>query len=256
MANTLVDHRDFVLVAKKYLPREVKRPITILFTKFMKLVPFSVKYKYGMKKRQNKLPYSMIQPGDTVMQIGAPWDLLYTGRSRAIYFSLFVGDSGKSLIVEPDEVSAGRVRKFCLDNKIKSAEIINSGAWSEKTELVFLSKKGHPASNLMKDAVNDEDVRSYDEVRVPVNSVDNMVESLGVAGPKLVSITTNGSEIPILEGMASVISSSVQHISVAKFGLRNSKEELETNELAVYLRGQGFECVAVDDRGLFFSKNP
>ena len=63
------------------------------------LLPLQWRYRLGRAARHHRLPYKLLKQGDTVVQIGAPWDLLRMGRSRSMHFSYFVGDSGHVLIV-------------------------------------------------------------------------------------------------------------------------------------------------------------
>jgi len=117
-------------------------------------LPVGLKYGIGSQLR-NVLPYRLIQEGDVVVQIGAPWDLLRAGRSRAIYFAKRVGSSGHVIVVEPDEVNVNALQSFLKQQAIENVTIVAQGAWSKKTRLRFLINDAHPASNLVEDVFDD-----------------------------------------------------------------------------------------------------
>ena len=63
-------------------------------------LPYGVKYRVGTWLRLSRLPYRLVRPGSTVIQVGAPWDVLRSGRSRAAYFGVLAGENGRVIVVE------------------------------------------------------------------------------------------------------------------------------------------------------------
>src|SRR5690349_12910453 len=77
-------------------------------------VPLRLKYRAGARLRLGRLPYSLIGPGDVVVQVGAPSDTLHSGRSRGMHMALrSVG--GRAIVVEPDPGSAEEFRKAAAE---------------------------------------------------------------------------------------------------------------------------------------------
>ena len=179
------------------------RMLVRLYNRFMKLVPFGVKYGFGKRLRKDKPPYFLIRPGSVVMQIGAPKDTLRAGRSRGMYFILFSGRGGKAIIVEPNQDSLEAYRKVCQQRGLVNAEFIPSAVWSETRLLRVYINDAHPATNFIEGTVDysQDRLKEYRVVEIPASTVDQILADHKVPRIDLVSITTNGSERTILKGM-------------------------------------------------------
>lgn len=241
--------RGALLALKLMIPERIYRAMTRPAAVVLRRLPVHSLYKAGLKSRANRFPYKVVEDGDLVVQIGAPRDLLKVGRSRAVYFFNLVG-AGRVVVFEPVPESIEEMTRFVETSKFKDhVTIIPKGAWSKDDELVFLSSPDHPASNLVQGAldVSDEDLkrRGYETLRVPVTTVDGVLAEHNLPVPKLISITTNGSEPEILKGMQQAIANGVEYIALALTGDRY------TEMMADY----GYKLVAYDDRGCTFQKN-
>lgn len=242
------DERGFGKHVKRVLPRGLFRPLTVLFNKTLALLPYGPKYALGTRLRRDKTPYNLIESGDVVVQVGAPRDTLLAGRSRAVYFARLVGE-GRVVVVEPDPDNVATLRRFVERAGLGSQMSIHAcGAWSETTELTFLSSPSHPAANVLEGVQEiSEEVRAarhYREVTVPVRALDEILDEENVAVPKLVSITTNGAELEILDGMRRTIGRGCPYISLASTG----EGYLES------MTERGYEYFARDDRGYCFRR--
>jgi len=217
---------------------------------FLRMLPESLLYSSGMAARKKRRPYSLIQPGDIVFQIGAPADLLAVGRSRSAYFMHIVSGSGKLVIMEPDSENCAKMQAFADRNGFSdNVLVINAGGWSCETELKFFESKEHPASAVLSelsDATPAEMARrGYREITVPVTTVDKVLQEHDLPTPKLVSITTNGAELEILKGMTEMLTDNGDtYVSLAVTGDRY-KETMDALD---------FEYVTDDDRGFTFRK--
>lgn len=222
--------------------RAMSRPAAVVLSS----LPPAMNYSLGLKARRSKYPYSLIEPTDTVVQIGAPRDLLKIGRSRSVYFAL-MARQGHTVIIEPDpdnvEAMRAHLRKMGLD---KRATVVPLGAWSHEDKLEFLSSPDHPASNALGGVVrgSEQEIseRKYNRIVVPVDSVDRIIERLGVAAPSLISITTNGAERQIIDGMRATIGNGCRYVALAA----------TEPGLVDFMKERGFELVAFDDRGYTF----
>ena len=213
-------------------------------------IPYPVKYGVGTAIRRKRFPYAVIRPGDVVVQIGAPRDLVKSGRSRAVHFARLVGN-GKVVVLEPDPDSVKALEAFFRDNGLANrAVVVAKGAWSSLTNLEFLSSDEHPASNLLAeyevDVVKPDDYanRGYKRILVPVDTVDNLLRNAGVKTPRLISITTNGAEREILAGMTEVVAAGCEYISLAVTATGYIEAMAEI----------GYELVSHDDRGFTFRR--
>lgn len=227
-------HRNLVKVVNRGLAR----------------VPLAAKYRIAARARVGKRPYSLVGEGDVVVQIGAPADTLLSGRSRGMHLAL-KSRRGRAIIVEPDPVSAqefgARARQLGLDH----VTVVNAGAWSTRSTLNLYVDPTHPATNFTEGTVNYDPGRLKDFTRteVPVLTVDEIVaEALGGGyGPvRVLSVTTNNSELEILKGATQVIDAGLQYLCIARTGEEYDK----------YAADLGFEFLTHDDRGYTFVRNP
>src|SRR5690606_31208761 len=136
----LIGHRAY---------RAASRPAALA----LQHTPDGVKYGIGEWMRRSKMPYSVVRPGDVVVQVGAPRDLGRAGRSRSVYFLRRVGPGGRVVVFEPDLESASYLEEYAARNGLGARLImVRKGAWSRDDTLTFLSNPNHPASNLVKGA--------------------------------------------------------------------------------------------------------
>jgi len=227
----LIGHRAY---------RAASRPAAFVLSH----TPDRVKYGIGEKMRRSKMPYSIIRHGDVVVQVGAPRDLVQAGRSRSVYFLRLVGPAGRVVVFEPDLKSAACLEDFAAGNGLADRLVmVRKGAWSTDGTLAFLSNPNHPASNLVKGAL-DIDTSRYVETSISVTSIDAELKRLGIPTPRLVSITANGSETVILSGMKGVIQEGLAYVALAITG----------TDYPAMMKQLGYELAANDDRGFTFRK--
>ena len=243
----LVNHKGWGKKLKFILPNSIFEPLRKLYNSGMKLLPYSLKYGFATQIRKNKYPYCVINEGDTVIQVGAPKDILLAGRSRAMHFTRLVGKSGKVLIVEPDEENCTAINKMARKNKLtEMISLAQVGAWSKKDTLKFLYSPEHPASNILTNVQDHKseqlDLDNYLEMEVPVDTLDNLLVQFELSVPKLVSVTANGAELEIVNGLSNNISKKIPFISLAATGEGYVERMSEL----------GYELIAMDDRGYTF----
>lgn len=205
-------------------------------------LPDGFKYAVGSLWRRFRLPYRLLGPGDVVIQIGAPWDTLRAGRSRAVHFARRVGDAGRVIAIEPAPDNVTALEQFARRNRLASLSVIPKGAWSRKARLRFLVNPEHPASNLVEevwDAEEQRDRSRYDATEIEVDTVDAMAPGQGPV--RLLSITTNGSELEILKGAARTLQR-IEYVSVI------------TPRADEILKAHGFSAFGHDDRGYTYRR--
>lgn len=211
-------------------------------------IPMSPKYAVSSSLRVRSAPYTLVAPGDIVVQVGAPADTLLSGRSRGMHLALR-SRGGRAIIVEPDPASADefrrRVNQFGLDH----VTVVNAGAWSEPSTMTLFVDPRHPATNFVDGTVDygPERLKDFTRIEIPVLTLDEIVQdTIGRHGPvRLLSVTTNNSEREILKGASKVIASGLQYLSVARTGDGY-------NEMASEL---GFRFLTNDDRGFTYVRS-
>jgi len=217
-----------------------------LFNALMRLVPFPIKYGLGKRMRAGSYPYKLVKPGNVVVQIGAPQDTLLSGRSRAMHFALLVGPTGRVLIVEPDKNSVQTFRRIAQQQNINHVDFFPVAAWSEKKQLTIYIDDAHPASNFTAGSkVYDEArMQTYRAVQLPADSLDALLAGKGVQRVDLVSVTTNGAERDILQGMKQLMAAGLPYICLAVTG----------DNYVEMMAEFGYELFSYDDRGFTFSQ--
>lgn len=245
---TVVDQRGLGKRIKGLIPGRLFRAFTVLFNAIASAVPYGIKYPLGTWLRKRKFPYSVIRDGDVVVQLGAPRDLLHAGRSRALHFTRLVG-RGRAIVLEPDPQNVDHFRNYVRKHGLEAnCKLVPLGGWRSRDVLVYYTNPHHPASNVIEDVIRytPEEIAAagYEKVTIPVDSLDNVLEREGVRTPRLVSITTNGAEMPVLEGMTRVLAEGLPYISVAP----------PRPELIPFVESLGYVYTARDDRGYFFTR--
>ena len=244
------DHRGLGKKIKYAVGDGFFRALTVVFNKTISLLPYAVKYGVGTALRKGKYPYSLLESDDFVVQLGAPRDTLTAGRSRAVHFSRLLTE-GTTVVIEPDPDNCVAFKAFLQRHGLdKRVRLIESGAWNAQGQLEFLTSEKHPAANLLSEAKDIDEAtmkkRGYKQIRVPVDTLENLLAENGINGtPKLVSVTTNGAERQILEGMSKLLAEkNIPYISLALTG--SGYPEL--------MQKMGYEMLALDDRGYTFRR--
>ena len=237
----VVNQKSIALRIKGTIGHRAWRVATRPVAWSLRWVPRAALYRAGLWLRRGSWPYSAVREGDVVVQIGAPSDLLRVGRSRAAFFAMLVGPTGRLYVFEPEPRSAAamaeHLRRAGLADRVS---VIAKGCWSEKRTLRFWSNPDHPASNLLEDVSEWSEpelrARGYRPSDVPVTTVDEVLCS--EARVRLVSVTTNGSEEEILAGATQTLACT-DYLALADTGpgIRALSERF------------GFRNVAMDDRG-------
>lgn len=226
----------------------VHRFLIKCFNRTAHWIPFGLKYAIGKQLRKKHFPYKLIKPGSTLVQIGAPSDTLAAGRSRGMYFSLFNGSKGKTVIIEPADASEKAFSKIAKARGLTDIVFCKSGAWNKATTLVFYYDPSHPATNFTEGTVDYDEARlaQFERVEIPVDTVDSLLGKHGIERVDLLSITTNGAEVEILEGMRETMKKGINYICLALHTHRGDFKKM--------MEEFGYEEFAYDDRGITYRR--
>ncbi len=225
----------------------IHRALVKVANRGLRMLPLSVKYAYGKKARKDKLPYNLLQ-GKTVIQVGAPFDTLYSGRARGMYFSIFAGPSGKVIVVEPIQKSVEEFRKVLNKLGLNNTQVYHSAAWSEKKTLKIYSDPSHPATNFTEGTVHYDEKRlqDYDLTELEADTMDNIAAACGVDQVDLISLTTNRAEEEVLRGMSGLLAKGIPYICLA-YGDPSA-------DYHALMKTYGYAFKWHDDRGMIFER--
>lgn len=245
---TIGEQRGLGRRLKRILPSTLFRRSTLVYNAILNRVPRALKYGIGSWLRRTKLPYSVIQQDSVVVQVGCPRDLLAAGRARTIHFARLAG-CGTVVVIEPSVENCRALESFMRQSGLSDRIVlVEKGAWSCPGRLEFLDSVEHPASSVLAGLQEIEGFRSQPrecrKVTIEADTIDNILEDLKLPVPSLISVTTNGAELEILEGTLSTLQRGVPYISLARTG----------RDYPARMRELGYEWIARDDRGYTFQR--
>jgi FkbM family methyltransferase len=222
----------------------VHRAVVRTANRVLPAVPFRVKYAFTDALRNRQLPYRLLDSTSVAIQIGAPRDTLRSGRSRAMAFVRRTSPGGRVLVIEPDKASAEEFRRTAERHGLKHAVVVCAAAWNERTTLTMEIDPHHPATNFTAGTTDyaSTEMARFHEVSVDAVPVDDLVDEIALMRVDLVSITTNGAEEEILQGMHRTLQRDKPDICLAR----------TEDSYAGLMASLGYELLGEDDRGFTF----
>lgn len=178
-----------------------------------------------------------IARGDTVVQVGTPNERTVRRLARS------VGQDGRVVIVEAFPATAQRLEQFRQRHGFDQVKVVPKGAWSQPGTHELLVAPLDSDHRLEDPGIaHDNDFRDggYPEsVTVPVDTLDHILEELGVRDVDFVEITVNGAELRVLQGMKRSLDR-VDRIFVKAHARDVRTGEPLTGDVADLLRSHGF----------------
>lgn len=210
----------------------------------LRQIPNGALYDGLMVRRRHVLPYSLVGPADVVIQVGAPFDTLMSGRSRGLSLAM-MASSGLAVLVEPSSASVKELRKVGADLGLPSLQVHHGALFSEPQSAIILYEDlKHPARNFIEGMVDyaPEDLADFNRVEVPAYTLDQVWQDQCASRKvRLLSITTNGAEAAILAGGAETLANT-DYLALA----------ITSDDVMDIADGVGFSPVGSDDRGFTF----
>jgi FkbM family methyltransferase len=146
----------------------------------------------------------IVQTGDVVVDVGANYG--YT----ATIFSRYVGERGKVVAVEAAPHTASRLRKQIeLSGSLQNVVIVQAAVGArEGVGRMRVSLSGRQDCQYV--AYGDEvilDAREYldTEIYVPIKTLDQALDQIGVSEPVMVKIDVEGFEGEVLDGAQAIL---------------------------------------------------
>ena len=181
--------------------KEYKYYKNLISNKLKKILPFEcynlalniiIRYHEGGLKFGGpaKELYYKVKEGDTIAEMGA-----YLGH-YTMYLSGKAGKSGKVIAIEPMPENLNFLNKNIKQNSFDNVHIIPKGVWDKTDELeIFQEKDDHQSASLvMKD-------ESKNKIKVPVDSLDNILNPIVKDKIDFMIIQLNGVELKALQGL-------------------------------------------------------
>ncbi|PZD72813.1 hypothetical protein C1752_03205 [Acaryochloris thomasi RCC1774] len=228
---------------------KLHRELVKTYNSILYNIPFDLKYSIGKNLRSNQKPYSLVPNLKTIVQVGSPKDTLHSGRSRGMYFCLFAESECNVVVVEPDPKNVEEFNSIITQKGLTNSVVAPYAAWSENTDLSLYVDRNHPATNFTAGCTEYDEKRMGDfcDIKVPAKTIDTVIADLGLKDVDLVSITTNGSEWDIIDGMSHILEAGLKYLCIAS----GSPDDASLHKR---MKDLGFEFNAYDDRGCTFSR--
>jgi len=162
-------------------------------------LPFPLKGKLVMKSWTDHGPYEEIYIKDTYSQkiLKGGMNVIDVGANIGVYTVLAaekVGKNGKVIAIEPEIENYKRLIENIQLNNFRNVITQNIALTDhEGFEKLYLS-----SSFVDHSLIFQEDKNSY--IKIPVKTIDKLIEELNLKKIDIIKIDTEGSELPVLRG--------------------------------------------------------
>ncbi len=146
---------------------------------------------WGFQFASRQRLYSLIHPGDTVLDIGANLGEVSLNAAR------MVGDAGKVFAFEPFPANFRKLQENAALNCFSNLSLINKALGSEATTLsMFSPQDGNEGMNRISSSASP----GSDETSVDVITLDDFVDDEALKKIDLIKIDVEGFEMNVLKG--------------------------------------------------------
>lgn len=189
------------------------------------------------------LKFPLLKQNDIGVQIG--FDLSSPNLTTdLIVMARRVGLGGKVIGIDPDPANHEAITRVIAKHNLP-IQLVQKGTYSESTnEKLILARRS--SWNILPQYHDDEKQTDKRTVEVELDTVDNILDNLGVPLDKVkhINITNNGAEYATLKGMKHILSSA-QNISITVISGRQGKigqvgEKRDVDAVTELLRDHGF----------------
>jgi FkbM family methyltransferase len=208
-------------------------------------------YEFDAERKEQALVRLLVQPGMTVLDVGAN-----IGEYTKL-FSLLVGESGRVFAFEPDPDSARRIDEMVTRETLVNVELVNR-AISEQSGKITLNRFpeeysswnsiGHPR---MEDPRNPMQlVPIVSSIEVEAVTLDQFCRTHGLDQIDYLKLDVEGAEFMALKGASTLLSrKAIRHLQFEVS--RKMLDGLSTSAKPVFdlLHSHGYECHVITSNG-------
>jgi FkbM family methyltransferase len=192
-----------------------------------------------------------LRKGETIVQVGA------TPGGELLRQAEIVGETGRVIAIEPERGNLEGLRKMLDEESIKNVTLVPKGAWREKGKQrlllspIFSGDHKIEVSGVLHDNdLRPENYQSFTEVEV--DTVDNILRTLGISHVDYVKITINGAELEVLKGMEETLKGDLR-LWVKGHALKDGQPLHQA--IASFLKERGFSVQITKGEGAPISKD-
>jgi FkbM family methyltransferase len=184
------------------------------------------------------------KPGEIVVDIGANVGV-FTVKAANI-----VGDKGKVISIEPEPQNFDLLVKNIRINNLTNVIPIRRGVWSVKDRLSLNLYRTRLCHSLYKETWRKvEDTGK--SIPVEVDTLDNILEEIGIEKADFIKMDCEGSEIEALKGMGRTLRTNVK-LAIAAYHVVNRTPSYRI--IIPELKKKGFEIQYIRKYGIVYGK--
>lgn len=175
--------------------------------------------------------YEVLRNGMNVIDIGAHIGV-YT-----VLAAEKVGDTGKVVAIEPEPENYKQLLKNIELNNFRNVTPLNIALFNhEGYENLYLSSLSGSHSLSAKENI-------VSSIKVPLKTLDNLLEKLNLKKVDIIKIDTEGAEIPILKGAEKTLKTNPN----AKIIVASYHYPSEVEEVCQFLNERGFKTIVLKE---------
>jgi FkbM family methyltransferase len=141
------------------------------------------------------------------------------------------------LLIEALQQHEPDLKKFVKKYKNTRYELVAAG--DKEGEVYF-------ESNTLYDGKALKEPATESAIRVPVNTIDNLVKENALEAPFMIKLDTHGFEVPILEGAIQTLKNT-DLLVIETYNFKITDESLRFHEMIAYMENKGFRCIDISE---------
>lgn len=150
----------------------------------------------GVERDHQRAFTALIQPGDTVIDVGANWG------SHTLLFSKLVGAMGRVIALEPFPKAATELEWHLQANHCQNVKMLRIAASNQEGQAFFTVTDSSSTGGL---SATHADQRGANQIAVTTSTLDGLVTQLKLGRITLIKVDVEGAESRVLEGAVDLI---------------------------------------------------
>lgn len=152
-----------------------------------------------------------LREGDIYVEAGAFW-----GRYGRIA-SIKVGSKGKVILIEPSPMNIQTIKQVIESEGLRNIMIVPKAVWSSSGRTQFCIY-GNPAGHRIASSADITNFGEDNVIEVEMDTVDNILDELGITRVDLLAADVEGAEVEMIEGSEKYLrQKKILHVAVAAY---------------------------------------
>ncbi len=189
---------------------------------------------WDFKERQRDRLYSMVKPGDVVLDVGTNIG------ETLLHFARLVGDDGFVYGFEPDQHNYANVQQNISLNPFKNLHVFNLGVSDEKSTVKLFRVDPHNLG--MNRILTEAEAEKFDDfTTIEVDTIDNVIAANDISRVDLIKIDIEGYEMHALRGARHLLETQRPKLFIEVGYTRLINNGMSPNEMIAYLHEFGYQ---------------